>query len=178
MESGVPRRFAFRLFYLGRNFHGIQFQPSPQVPTIIKTVAEALQKCGYIASAKENNLQFAGRTDKGVNSLANTIAFTTEQETFQESLFNDAMPATTCAWATAEVSLDFNPRSWAIRREYRYFLPRFGRDADLDVDLMQSSATLFLGEHDFKNFAKPEPGKSTWSSVDESEITMAEGFYT
>ncbi len=171
------RRFAFRLFYLGRNYHGISFQPSPDIPTIIKVVYEALQKCGYISSPKENRVQFAGRTDKGVNSLANTVAFTTNQSEFRESLLNDALPDDMYAWAIAEVPLDFNPRSWPLSREYRYFLPRYGKDQALNEDAMRAAIPLFIGDHDYKNFTKPDVGKSTLSSIDAIALVPTDLYY-
>ncbi len=171
------RRFAFRLFYLGRNYYGISFQPSPDIPTIIKVIYEALQKCGYITSPKENAVQFAGRTDKGVNSLANTVAFTTNQSEFRDSLLNDVLPKDMCVWARAEVPLDFNPRSWAISREYRYFLPRYGENASLNVDAMRGALSLFIGKHDYKNFAKPDLGKSTESSIDVITLFPTDVYY-
>ncbi len=171
------RRFAFRLFYLGRNYYGINFQPSPEIPTIIKVIYEALQKCEYITSPKENVVQFAGRTDKGVNSLANTVAFTTNQPEFRDSLLNDVLPSDMCAWATAEVPPDFNPRSWAISREYRYFLPRYGENESLNVDAMREALALFIGKHDYKNFTKPDSGKSTLSSIDAITLIPTELYY-
>ncbi len=171
------RRFAFRLFYLGRNYYGINFQPSPEIPTIMKVIYEALQKCEYISSPKENMVQFAGRTDKGVNSLANTVAFTTNQLEFRESLLNDALPGDMCAWATAEVPPEFNPRSWAISREYRYFLPRYGENESLNVDAMREALPLFIGKHDYKNFTKPDSGKSTLSSIDEITLIPTDLYY-
>ncbi len=171
------RRFAFRLFYLGRNYYGINFQPSPDIPTIIKVVYETLQKVGYISSPKENLVQFAGRTDKGVNSLANTVAFTTNQAEFRESLLNDALPEDMCVWAYAEVPPDFNPRSWAISREYRYFLPRYGENQSLNVEAMQAALPIFMGFHDFKNFAKPDVGKSTLRSIDAITLIPTELYY-
>ncbi len=171
------RRFAFRLFYLGRNYHGISFQPSPEIPTIIKVIYEALQKCAYITSPKENLVQFAGRTDKGVNSLANTVAFTTNQPEFHDSRLNDVLPEDMCAWAIAEVPPDFNPRSWALSREYRYFLPRHGENASLNVDAMREALTLFIGKHDYRNFVKPDVGKSTQSSIDTITLIPTELYY-
>jgi len=171
------RRFAFRLFYLGRNYHGISFQPSPDIPTIIKVVYDGLLKCDYITSPKENLIQYAGRTDKGVNSIANTVAFTTNQLEFRESLLNDVLPDDMCAWASTEVPPDFNPRTWAVLREYRYFLPRYGENQTLNLEAMQAAIPLFLGKHDYKNFSKPDLGKSTQSSIADITLFAADEYY-
>lgn len=37
-------------------------------------------------------------------------------------------------------------------REYRYFIPF--ADGELDLNRMQTAATAFLGQHDFRNFCK------------------------
>ncbi|OLS13375.1 MAG: tRNA pseudouridine synthase A [Promethearchaeota archaeon CR_4] len=171
------RRFAFRLFYLGGNYHGISYQPSPDIPTIIKVVYDGLFKTDYITSPKENAVQYAGRTDKGVNSLANTVAFTTHKPEFRESLLNDTLPEDMCVWASAEVPIDFNPRSWAVSREYRYFLPRYGENQNLNLDAIQAVIPLFLGKHDYKNFSKPDAGKPTQSSISAIHFFETDQYY-
>ena len=67
--------------------------------------------------------------------------------------------------AFAEVDEDFNPRH-ASSREYRYVLP----SKDLDVDLARECAGLFVGEHDFARFCRPD-GKPTVVTVDSIDVS-------
>ena len=70
--------------------------------------------------------------------------------------------------AYAEVDGDFNPRH-ASARSYRYVIPSEG----LDIDLARECAKLFIGEHDFVRFCRPD-GKPTVATVDSIDVS-AEG---
>ncbi|KAG2043744.1 pseudouridine synthase, partial [Suillus americanus] len=53
------------------------------------------------------------------------------------------------------ISPDFSARFNCKHRHYKYFFTSHG----LDVSLMQSAANRLVGEHDFRNLCKLDPGK-------------------
>ena len=157
------RRVAVRFAYLGEGFSGSQIQPGAR--TVEGEMRAALHKvCGLDDS--DLDLRIASRTDKGVNALGNVAVFRTgieDPETLLRAL--NAVSDGVFYTAFAEVDEDFNPRH-ASSREYRYVLP----SRDLDVDLARQCAGLFVGEHDFARFCRPD-GKPTVVTVDSIDVS-------
>lgn len=157
------RRVAVRFAYLGEGFSGSQIQPGAR--TVEGEMRVALDKvCGLDDS--DLDLRIASRTDKGVNALGNVAVFRTgieDPETLLRAL--NAVSDGVFYTAFAEVDEDFNPRH-ASSREYRYVLP----SKDLDVDLARECAGLFVGEHDFARFCRPD-GKPTVVTVDSIDVS-------
>ena len=157
------RRVAVRFAYLGEGFSGSQIQPGAR--TVEGEMRSALHKvCGL--DDPDLDLRIASRTDKGVNALGNVAVFRTgfeDPETLLRAL--NAVSDGVYYTAFAEVDEDFNPRH-ASSREYRYVLP----SKDLDVDLARECAGLFVGEHDFARFCRPD-GKPTVVTVDSIDVS-------
>lgn len=161
------KKVAVKIAYLGEGFSGSQVQP------IGRTVAsEVLDKLMLISkcSAEEIDLKFSSRTDKGVNALGNAIAF--------NSIFDDDMALLKALNAVSgdvfyrsvcEVGPDFNIR-YASKRVYRYVLPSQG----LDMGLARQCADLFLGEHDFARFCRPD-NKPTVADVRRIDMEEVDG---
>ena len=59
-----------RIAYLGKSYHGSQIQPN--VETVGRVLTQKLAECGA------SSPQFASRTDKGVNAIANVILTSSE----------------------------------------------------------------------------------------------------
>jgi len=70
-------------------------------------------------------------------------------------------------YGVREVEESFYPR-YAMQRQYRYYL----RTEGLDCDTIRDAACVFLGEHDFRNFAKVEEGKDPVRCLD--TLTLSE----
>ena len=157
------RRVAVRFAYLGEGFSGSQIQPRAR--TVEGEMRSALHKvCGL--DDPDLDLRIASRTDKGVNALGNVAVFRTgieDPETLLRAL--NAVSDGVFYTAFAEVDEDFNPRH-ASSREYRYVLP----SKDLDVDLARECAGLFVGEHDFARFCRPD-GKPTVVTIDSIDVS-------
>jgi len=155
---------AFRLAYDGRDFFGYQRQPN--VSTVEGTLFSALRNLSVlpVEAHRPTGYAAAGRTDRGVSALAQTIAFECPDWLTPRAL-NSELPATIRAWASADVRPSFHPTHDAVRREYTYHLyaPR-NETESLDgrppVDDEQARAALdrLCGSHDFSNLTPDETG--------------------
>ena len=132
----------FRIAYHGRGFHGSQLQPD--VVTVEGIVKNILKNLGASSPL------FASRTDKGVNATCNIITTISSKRCkeyvgeFIERL--EEYPI----WITgfSDVKTDFNPRI-AKEREYRYYVFN-----EKNKVLFNEAMQLFVGKHDFRNFAR------------------------
>jgi tRNA pseudouridine38-40 synthase len=111
----------------------------------------------------------AGRTDSGVHARGQVAAFKTANGIDCQSLFkglNGLLPEDIRIRSVAEAPLKFNPRYDAHERRYSYTIARVPTAIDrrycwfvpysLDVRLMETAATLLIGEHDFRSFCSHE----------------------
>ncbi|MDD1743238.1 MAG: tRNA pseudouridine(38-40) synthase TruA [Methanomassiliicoccales archaeon] len=140
-------RAAVKLAYEGKDFLG--FQRQPHARTVEDAAIAALVEIEAIDDALSSRFKGASRTDAGVSALGNVVAFDTD---FRKGKLVHALNAVSDGiyfYGVAEVPESFSPRR-ASQRWYRYFLPSKG----LNVHLVEESAGMFLGKHDFKCFCK------------------------
>ena len=163
-------RLALTIEYEGTLYHGFQYQAN--APSIQGELEQAIERL----TGERIRVKGAGRTDAGVHAEAQVVALDTDSQrppdTFVSAL-NHYLPDDIAVKAAHIVSLDFDPRRHARNRTYRYSILN-GRTPSplarrftchiresLDVERMRSAAGLFVGEHDFRQFAAPLPeGKS------------------
>lgn len=166
-------RYKVILAYDGTRYKGFQRQPrSLQDNTIQAVVETALKKLGW----QEKRLLAAGRTDTGVHSLGQVIAFDLEWHHPVEELcaaLNAYLPGDVSALQARLVEKDFHPRYDAISRRYCYRLfcnqvrnPLSERYAwrvwpCVDIDIMQQAASFLIGTFDFAAFGTPPKLGST-----------------
>ena len=158
------KRVAVKIAYLGEGFNGSQIQPSGR--TVESEVLDKLVTVSKL-TPEDLDLKFSSRTDKGVNALGNAICFNsvfTHNTTLLKAL--NAIGGDIYFRSVCEVPEDFNVR-YATSRIYRYILPAEG----LDIDLALECADIFLGEHDFTRFCKPD-NKPTVAKVDRIDIDV------
>ena len=141
-------RIAVKIAYLGNSFFGSQRQPGSR--TVEREICYNLEAVCNMPEG-DIDLKLASRTDKDVNALGNVAVFNTNFEDFDVLL--KALNAV--SWGVyyrsyAIVPDDFNIR-YANLRMYRYIMPSEG----IDIGRAQRCASLFLGEHDFLRFTKP-----------------------
>jgi tRNA pseudouridine38-40 synthase len=157
------------LAYDGTDFHGWQIQPSR--PTIQGELQAAL---GRITG--ETPLpQGSGRTDAGVHALAQVAGFPLSAPIPPENLrraLNRTLPSSIHISDARVVPAAFHARHSAIAKTYEYrilreedcppFLARYVYPClwKIDPKLLQESARIFLGEHDFLSFAATDPDRS------------------
>jgi tRNA pseudouridine38-40 synthase len=142
-KSGSMR--AFRLAYDGRPYYGFQRQPT--VPTVEGVVFDALRELDVLDKNDEKPLGYAaaGRTDRGVSAVAQTIGFESPGWLTPRAL-NGELPETVHAWAHADAE-EFHATHDAVSREYTYHLHAPAADANR----AKTALGRLSGEHDFHN---------------------------
>jgi tRNA pseudouridine38-40 synthase len=143
--DGDKVKYALKLYYDGKKFFGSQKQPNKR--TVEGELLKALEK--FDPQIKE--IQSAGRTDRGVSSLGNVFAVSSDSK-LQARALNNFLPKDIRVLAVKEVEEDFNPRYDAIERVYKYFL----YDEGYRLEKMKEGAQLLKGKHSFHNFCIEE----------------------
>jgi len=155
-------KIALGVEYLGTHFHGWQIQKSG-IRTVQLVVESALSK----VANHPVRVFCSGRTDAGVHAREQVIHFETEAVRENKAwLFggNVNLPSdVNFSWAK-EVDENFHARFNAYARAYEFKIlnhpVRSALKADshlweprtLDIEKMQETANLLLGEHDFSCF--------------------------
>jgi tRNA pseudouridine38-40 synthase len=166
--------------YDGTDFQGFQRQ-KPGLRTVQAVFEEALRDLGW----SEHSIKAAGRTDAGVHARGQVVAFSLAWEHDANNLanaLNANLPPDVAVLHTERVSDDFHPRHSARRRRYKYSLvlapvrdPLRERYAwriwpEPDLEAMQETAHVLLGQHDFAAFGRaPIPGGHTIRQVFHAE---------
>ena len=147
-------KIALKVAYDGAGFSGSQIQVRER--TVEGEMLRALTELDLIDDAASADVSSSGRTDAGVHSTGQVITFNTNNPQLAiPRVINSRLPRDMWAWAYAVVPDDFDCRRNAIGRRYRYYLA----GENYDISLIREAAKLFLGEHDFYNFAKKDPKK-------------------
>ncbi|MGB6688569.1 MAG: tRNA pseudouridine(38-40) synthase TruA [Terracidiphilus sp.] len=174
----IFRNWKVTLAYDGTDFHGWQVQPGE--PTIQGELQAALGR----VTGESPLPQGSGRTDAGVHALAQVASFALQAPIPPDNLqraLNRTLPASIRILDARVAPESFHARHSAVVKtyEYRVFLERAeaeGGDLSpavicppflaryvyacpwpLDLDALQASAQLFVGEHDFTSFAGTDP---------------------
>lgn len=168
-------RIALKLGYIGTRYHGFQIQPQTAGPTIEGELFKALQKLEIMDDRVAARYAAAGRTDKGVHALGQVISFDTAHPNVTPGMINSLLPDDIWVLALAKTPPEFHARRDAISRTYRYLLV-LDPSLDLDIARMQAAAELFVGVHDFSNFAQPsdQPGRELEQRTSVREIKRLE----
>lgn len=153
-------RLALKIAYEGRGFHGSARQPG--LATAEGEILQGLRRARVIRDPDSARFQIASRTDRGVSALGNVIAFDTSLGPPAAVRALNAKLSRAWAWAASEVSAEFNARQ-AQGRWYRYELT-----AVYEVEKIRSALSLFLGEHDFRNFTRDR--SRTILRIDEASL--------
>ena len=150
-------RLAIKVAYYNINefTHGFQIQPN--VETVFSYLEKALISSGFIED-NTSSIDYAGRTDHGVNALGQVIAINLSEkwdkvpERFLQRI-NVHLPKNIRCWAYSVVNNEFHPRYDAIKRIYVYIYS-INKNENLELELMKNASKLFHGLHNFINFAK------------------------
>jgi len=162
-------RVAVKFAYDGRGFSGYARQPGRR--TVEGDLLQLLNEWGAIGDIGEARFRAGSRTDRGVSALGNVVAFTTSLSLED---FHRHMPGSApgiLVYGVREVEETFYPR-YALQRQYRYYL----RTEGLDTVAIIKAADVFLGEHDFRNFAKLEEGKDPVRCLEALTVTESGRF--
>ncbi len=158
-------RLALGLEYDGTDYKGWQTQPGGN------TVQDCLEAAIAHFTTKPHATICAGRTDAGVHAHGQVVHFDTEIDRPSWNWvrgLNALLPESIAVQWAAPVSDAFHARYSAIAREYIYRIdhsptrsPLAARTATwfyqpLDLQAMQSAASLLVGTHDFSAFRSAE----------------------
>jgi tRNA pseudouridine38-40 synthase len=168
-------RLKLTVAYDGTAFRGWARQPGER--TIEDVLGDALRR---VYGAYDGGLAVAGRTDTGVHALANVVSLDVENgpppERAAEAL-NAVLPADISVTRAEAAADDFNARFSARSRSYRYRIWRrrerspfeVGRSLwhprPLDLQRLNASAAIAIGEHDFRAFTPTETRHKTFVRV-------------
>ena len=175
------------LEYDGTDFIGWQVQPNG--PSIQEELERAL---GQILQEPMTTVA-AGRTDAGVHARGQVVSFRTSKEVDPVLLgrgLNGLLPPDIVVLSCEKVEESFHARFTAKARVYRYFLglrpTAVGRNYRwyvggyrIDQRLLQATADLIIGEHDFTSFCKTDTDvehyrcaveRSTWTAEDSALV--------
>ncbi|HEY4980485.1 MAG TPA: tRNA pseudouridine(38-40) synthase TruA [Pseudolabrys sp.] len=159
-------RYKLIIEYDGAPFAGWQIQADqPTVQGVLTGAVEAL-------TGERTLVQGAGRTDAGVHARAQVahVDLTRDWDTgtVRDALNAHLRPHPVAILSVERVAGDFNARSSAIKRHYRYRI--INRRADLTLDFgyawrvprpldaaaMHAAAQRLVGKHDFTTFRAAE----------------------
>jgi tRNA pseudouridine38-40 synthase len=154
------------LAYDGAGFSGWQVQPGE--PTIQDELRKALGR----VTGESPLPQGSGRTDAGVHALGQVASFALHARIPRDNLhlaLNRTLPQSIRILQAEIVPATFHARHSAVAKTYEYrifrgsicppFLARYVHACPwpMDVNALQMSAQLFVGEHDFLSFAATDP---------------------
>ncbi len=166
-------RYALQVQYIGKNYAGsqIQFRNGCEIetPTIQGELEKAIST--LIFGDTENNNRrfktvFSGRTDRGVNSIGQTVHFDIDKPIVASKFvyhLNEILPKDISVSNLRLVDDNFHAQKSAKTRHYRYiFVNRKCKNAfdgdlmrikfDINIERMQKALNYLLGEHDFSSF--------------------------
>lgn len=178
-------RYFIELAYNGSSFHGWQSQPNAV------TVQEKIEEALRLFFREDCAVVGCGRTDTGVH--ANRYYAHFDQSNvfdceFLKFKLNRILPLDIAIYQIFPVKDDFHARFDAKSRMYRYFISihknPFSVDRSwcfnrcLDLNILNETAKLFIGRHDFNSFAKTHSDvKTTFCDVIRSDWEQNEGYY-
>jgi tRNA pseudouridine38-40 synthase len=192
-SARAAQNWKLTLAYDGTDFRGWQVQPGES------TVQGELQAALGRVTGGSPLPQGSGRTDAGVHALAQVASFMLEARIPPANLhraLNRTLPAAIRVLDAQIVPPSFHARHSAVAKtyEYRVFLERSGAEDDgsepaicspflsryvyccpwpLSFEVLQESARLFVGEHDFSSFAASDPDLASRSPAPGDEPPTA-----
>ena len=174
-------RYKLIIEYDGTPFSGWQIQADRL------TVQGALTTAVAALTGEEILVQGAGRTDAGVHARAQVahvdLSRDWETDTIRDALNAHLRPHPVAVLAAERVGDDFNARTSAIKRHYRYIIVNRRPDLTLergqawriprplDAPAMREAAQRLVGKHDFTTFRSTEcQAKSPVKTLDQLDV--------
>jgi len=177
-ESGF-RRLRIDLAYDGSNFAGWAKQPDR------RTVQECIETALATISQITPETIVAGRTDAGVHATGQVIHVDLPESVSLDDLvykLNRILDQDVRIHNVSIAPEAFHARFSALRRYYRYKILDDNKVLDplarldvstwyrpLDLDVMNKTSALLLGEHDFAAFCKYREGATTIRTLEKYE---------
>ena len=174
------RNIKLTIEYDGSGFNGWQKQPNKL--NIQGTIEKAIERI----TGEEVDLQASGRTDRGVNAIAQVANFKTNSQLPIEKFpiaINSNIKSSIRIKGAEEVDEKFHSRLSCKKKTYRYVInnSKYGSaiyrnlethiPVKLDVEKMKEAVKYFEGEHDFKAFkASGTSSKSSIRTIYKAEV--------
>ncbi|TXT64550.1 MAG: tRNA pseudouridine synthase A [Promethearchaeota archaeon] len=149
-------RWFFKYYYLGKEkYYGSQRQKD--LLTVENVLLKTLKRRKYIKNAQDSGFESASRTDKYVSARGAVFAVDCLKYPILMEL-NSHMPKDIGIWAYSEVPEGYSPRFSALKRYYKYILPKplsyLREKYNFDVSIVKEACNILKGTHDFQNFSK------------------------
>lgn len=184
--GGGGQRFRLLLEYEGTAFRGWQKQGEAGIRTVQGVL---LERAAQLFGTRAIDLQGNGRTDAGVHALAYTAHLAVETKLTAAAIqaaLNRLLPKDLAVLAVEAADSRFHARHHCLGRSYLYqiaegqlaFMKRYAWSLEdrLDFGLMQETAALLVGMHDFVAWAeKGELKKSTKVLVEALQLERRGG---
>ena len=161
-------RIAVAVGYLGKGYSGSQVQPN--VPTVQGELEAALIRLNW-SEHGTHPVTLSSRTDGGVDARMNIGSFDIPSTIWGGvgergiiTALNDQIPTDIRIWAAQSVDSELRTRN-AHSRTYLYRLQALEGWPTVSVSELESWCSIFVGEHDFYNFCRPQEGRSTVKRV-------------
>ena len=164
----MTMRVAVAVGYLGRGYSGSQVQPN--VPTVQGELEHALFQLSW-ATHGTHPVTLSSRTDGGVDARMNIGSFEIPDQIWNRvgergiiTALNDQISTDIRVWAAQPVDSDLRTRN-ATSRTYLYRLQALEGWPSVSVSDLRTWCSIFVGEHNFRNFCRPQEGRSTVKRV-------------
>ncbi len=176
------QRLKMIVAYDGASFSGWQSQANGN------TIQDHLERAFAGVSGMDVRVHGSGRTDAGVHALAQTAHADVPQSRLTPerwlSALNASLPPQIRVLVCRRVARTFHARFSAKGKVYRYriwnaaVLPPFERDrawhisSELDVRVIERTARVFVGRHDFAGFAanRGAPPRETVRTIRSAKV--------
>ena len=178
------RNIKLLIEYDGTNYVGWQRQENGasvqgEIEAVLKQILQ-----------EDVNVIGAGRTDAGVHARGQVANLRTESplDCFNiQAGLNGLLPDDIVIHGVEEIMLDFHARYSARERHYSYLISRVPSAMmrsyswyvkyPLDVELMQETAALLTGEHDYESFCRANSGVAHHRCIVKSARWEIEGSF-
>jgi len=161
-------RVAVAVGYLGRGYSGSQVQPN--VPTVQGELEQALFRLNWCKRGT-HPVTLSSRTDGGVDARMNIGSFDIPAQIWDGvgergivTALNDQISTDIRVWAAQSVDSDLRTRN-ATSRTYMYRLQALKGWLPVSISDLNNWCSIFVGEHNFQNFCRPQEGRSTIKRV-------------
>ena len=171
-EGPVGESFLIAAGYHGSEFCGSQIQPEDV--TVQGEIQEAVQDLGW---AHRGTVRVSSRTDSGVSARMNLIDLQLDSELMEQLDANmvlralgDRVSSNLCLWDAVKRHSTI-PVRVASSRTYLYRLDMIpGWNPGADPDKLERACELFIGNHDFSAFSRPDQDRAPIRTVDDCRL--------
>tara|TARA_Y100001954_G_scaffold212876_1_gene240953 strand:+ start:12991 stop:13800 length:810 start_codon:yes stop_codon:yes gene_type:complete len=142
--------------------------------TVQGEIQEAVQDLGW---AHRGTVRVSSRTDSGVSARMNLIDLQLDSELMQQldakmvlRALGDRVSSNLCLWGAVKRNSTI-PVRVASSRTYLYRLDMIpGWNPGADPDKLERACELFIGNHDFSAFSRPDQDRTPIRTVDDCRL--------